>query len=93
LRVKGQILVEKSEPDMREGEACLLSALRLAEQQGLLSLELRSEISLARLWANQGSVRKALELLDSSYHRFPEGSQTRDLSEAANLLDELRSRS
>ena len=49
LRVKGEILVENSEPDMREGEACLLSALRLAEQQGLLSLEPRSGISLAKL--------------------------------------------
>ena len=49
LLVKGEILVENSEPDMREGEACLLSALRLAEEQGLLSLELRSGISLAKL--------------------------------------------
>jgi len=92
LRVKGEILIEKSEPDLREGEACLLSARRLAEQQGLLSLELRSGISLARLWADQGSARKGLELLGSIYHRFQDGSQTRDLSEAANLLDELRSR-
>jgi len=92
LRVKGEILVEKSDPDMREGEACLISPLRLAEQQGLLSLELRSGISLAKLWANQGSARKGTELLGSIYHRFPDGSQTRDLIEAANLLDELRSR-
>ena len=92
LRVKGEILIEKSAPDIREGEACLLSALRLAEQQGLLSLELRSGISLAKLWANQGSARKGIELLSSIYHRFPDGSQTRDLIEAANLLDELRSR-
>ena len=92
LRVKGEILIEKSEPDLREGEACLLSARRLAEQQGLLSLELRSGISLARLWADQGSARKGLELLGSIYHRFQDGSQTRDLTEAANLLDDLRSR-
>jgi len=92
LRVEGEILIGKPEPDMREGEACLLSALRLAQQQGLLSLELRSGISLAKLWANQGSVGKGGELLSSIYHRFPAGSQTRDLLEAANLLDELRSR-
>jgi predicted ATPase/DNA-binding winged helix-turn-helix (wHTH) protein len=92
LRVEGEILIEKPEPDMREGEACLLSALRLAQQQGLLSLELRSGISLAKLWANQGSVGKGSELLSSIYHRFPVGSQTRDLIEAATLLDELRSR-
>jgi len=92
LRVEGEILIEKPAPDIREGEACLLSALRLAEQQGLLSLELRSGISLAKLWANQGSARKGIELLGSIYRRFPDGSQTRDLIEAANLLEELRSR-
>jgi predicted ATPase len=91
-RVKGEILIERSAPDMREGEACLLSARRLAKQQGLLSLELRSGISLARLWANQGSARKGLELLGSIYRRFPDGAETRDLIGAANLLDELRSR-
>jgi predicted ATPase len=93
LRVKGEILVQKPDPDMRKGEACLLSALRSAQQQGLLSLELRSAISLARLWANQGSARKSIELLGSIYHRFTDGSQTRDLIEAANLLGELRSTS
>jgi tetratricopeptide (TPR) repeat protein len=92
LRVKGEILLQRSEPDMQEGESCLVSALRLAKQEGLLSLELRSGISLARLWANQGAARKGLELLSAIYHRFPDGSQTRDLIEAAKLLDELRSR-
>jgi predicted ATPase/DNA-binding winged helix-turn-helix (wHTH) protein len=93
LRVRGEILIKKPAPDMREGEACLLSALHLAEQQGLLSLELRSGISLAKLWASQGSARKGIALLGSIYHRFPVGSESRDLIEAANLLDELRSRS
>jgi predicted ATPase/DNA-binding winged helix-turn-helix (wHTH) protein len=92
LRVKGEILLQRSEPDMQEGESCLVSALRLAKQEGLLSLELRSGISLARLWANQGAARKGLELLSAIYHRFPDGSQTRDLIEASNLLDELRFR-
>jgi predicted ATPase/DNA-binding winged helix-turn-helix (wHTH) protein len=92
LRVKGEILSKKPAPDMREGEACLLSALHLAEQQGLLSLELRSGVSLAKLWANQGSARKGIALLGSIYHRFPDGSESRDLVEAATVLDELRSR-
>jgi hypothetical protein len=86
LRVKGEILVEKPGPDMREGQAGLLSARCLAEQQGLPALELRCGISFARLWANQGSARKGVELLGSIYHRFPSGSHTRDLIEAANLL-------
>jgi len=37
LVVKEEILVEKSECEMREGEVYLLSALRLAEQLGLPS--------------------------------------------------------
>jgi hypothetical protein len=37
--------------DTREGEACLLNSLRLAEREFALSLELRSGMSLARFWA------------------------------------------
>lgn len=92
LRVKGEILIKKPTPDLQQGEACLLSALQFAEQRGLLSLELRSGMSLAKLWANQGSARKGIALLGSIYGRFPDGSETRDLIEAANLLEELRSR-
>jgi predicted ATPase/DNA-binding winged helix-turn-helix (wHTH) protein len=92
LRVKGEIIASMSPQDTSEGEACLLESLKLARQRGLLSYELRSAISLARLWADRAQRNKALELLDPIFDRFSEGFQTRDLVEAANLLQQLRSR-
>jgi hypothetical protein len=89
--VKGEILSSMSQQDASEGLACLLQALEVAQQRGLLSLELRSGISLARLWADRGEADRALELLEPIFSRFSEGFQTRDLMAAAKLLAKLRS--
>jgi predicted ATPase/DNA-binding winged helix-turn-helix (wHTH) protein len=91
-RVKGEILASMSQQHKNEGEACLLQSLELARERGLLSLELRVGISLARLWADRAQPDKALEILDPIFKRFSEGFQTRDLVAAANLLQKLRSR-
>lgn len=92
LRVKGEILSLTIPTDTSEGETCLLKSLHLASEQGLLSLELRSAISLSRLWAGRGATNRALELLGPIVSRFSEGFKTRDLLAAATLLRELRSR-
>ena len=92
LRVKGETLIAMSPSDTRQGEACLQNSLDLARQQGALSMELRSGMSLARIWAENGQVDEALGLLAPIHSRFTEGFQTSDLVAAANLLDELRSR-
>jgi predicted ATPase len=92
LRVKGEILSSMSQPDASEGEACLLQSLQLARERGLLSMELRVGVSLARLWADRTQPDKALELLDPIFKRFSEGFQTLDLVAADNLLQQLRSR-
>jgi predicted ATPase len=91
LRVKGEILISMSPQDTSEGEACLLQSLQLARERGLLSLELRAGISLARLWADRARRYEALELLDPIFNRFSEGFQTRDLVGAALLLQQFRS--
>jgi predicted ATPase len=88
-RLKGEILISMS-ADPNEGEKCLMSSLRLANQKGLLSLELRSGISLARHFGNRGAAQKGFDLLSPIYARFSEGFQTRDLLAASNLLNELR---
>ena len=90
LGVKGEILAASSADDSAPGEACLLRSLELARQLGLLSFELRSAIGLARLWSDRGERRRAFELLDPTFRRFSEGLRTRDLIEAANLLETLR---
>jgi hypothetical protein len=91
LRVKGEILTSMSQEHTSEGEACLLQSLQLARERGLLSYELRSGISLAKLWAGRAQRDKALELLDPIFNRFSEGFQTRDLVAAGSLLQQLRS--
>jgi predicted ATPase len=91
LRVKGEILTSISEQHTSEGEACLLEALQVARERGLLSLELRAGMSLARLWADRAQRDKALGLLDPIFDRFSEGFQTRDLVAAADLSQRLRS--
>jgi hypothetical protein len=94
LRVKGEISGSISQRRTSEGESdtCLRHALQLAKQRGLLSLELRSGISLARLWVDRGELRPARDLLEPIFSRFSEGFQTRDLLAAAKLLEELQSR-
>jgi predicted ATPase/DNA-binding winged helix-turn-helix (wHTH) protein len=92
LRLKGEIVTSMSPRNTPEGEASLLSALELARQRGLLSLELRAGISLARLWAQGPQRDQALELLDPIFNRFSEGFQTPDLVAADELLRQLRSR-
>jgi hypothetical protein len=93
LRVKGEILASMPQQGAGgDGEACLLQSLQLARERSLLSLELRTGISLARLWAGRAQRDKALELLGPIFDRFSEGFQTRDLVAASNLLQQLRSR-
>jgi predicted ATPase len=90
-RVQAQILIERPPHEMREGEARLLSALDVTKQQGLLAIELRIGIHLAKLWRSQGLARKAIDLLRSICDRFADGSETRDIRTAARLLEDLRS--
>ena len=90
-RVKAQILIERPPHEMREGEARLLGVLDVAKQQGLLAIELRAGIPLAKLWRSQGLARKAMDLLRSICDRFADGSETRDMRTATHLLEDLRS--
>ena len=64
-------------------------ALAVANQQQAKSLELRTAMSLARLWRSQGKSQQARELLAPVYGWFTEGFDTLDLKEAKALLDEL----
>jgi predicted ATPase/DNA-binding winged helix-turn-helix (wHTH) protein len=92
LRVKGELLGSLSPEDASAAEMCFLQSLQLARERGLLSLELRTGTRLARLWAAQAQQHRALGLLEPIFNRFSEGFQTRDLIDANNLLQQLRSR-
>jgi predicted ATPase len=92
LRVKGEVLSSMPGPHATEAETCLQRALQIANEHGFLTMELRGDIGLARLWADRGEIRRARALLEPTFSRFSEGFQTRDFLAAAKLLEELRSR-
>jgi tetratricopeptide (TPR) repeat protein len=75
-----------------EAEAYFLKALAIAGQQQAKSLELRAVMSLARLWQRQGKIINARERLEEIYNWFTEGFDTKDLQDAAALLDALGGR-
>ena len=81
--------MESGELDATKAEAYFERALAVARKQQAKSWELRSAMSMARLWRDQGKRDEAHELLAPVYGWFTEGFDTLDLKEAKALLDEL----
>src|SRR4029450_8451412 len=72
-----------TEPSLvAEAESCLQRALDVARRQQAKSFELRTAMSLSRLWQHQGKQAEASELLAPIYGWFTEGFDTADLQEA-----------
>ena len=91
VRTKGELHLQERLPTAVEAaEKCFHRALDVARGQGALSLELRSAMSLARLWRGQQRVSHARKLLAPVYRRFTEGFGTADLIAAKALLASVR---
>jgi predicted ATPase/DNA-binding winged helix-turn-helix (wHTH) protein len=88
LRVKGLLALSGGD-DPNAAATLFLQSAALARKQGALAWELRAAMNLARLRANQGRQREAIELLEAVYNRFTEGFETVDLLAARSLLREL----
>ena len=88
-RLKGELLLVQSPNDPAEAETCFHNALEIARRQHAKSLELRTAISLARLWQRQGKEGDARQLLNDVLAWFTEGFDTADLRDAQALLNEL----
>jgi len=97
-RIKGELLQmqegknQKAKGKSEEGleaESCFQQAIKLSQQQGAKSLELRAVMSLSRLRQEQGKKKAAHQLLAEVYGWFTEGFDTADLKEAKALLEEL----
>jgi tetratricopeptide (TPR) repeat protein len=69
-----------------EAEACFHQAIELARQMQGKAWELRAQISLSRLWLEQGKTEEARERLAAICGQFSEGPDTADLREARALL-------
>jgi len=94
LRASAQTLLTRNDP-AAEGlaEERLQAALTVARSQQALAWELRSALSLARLWQRRGQAQAARDVLEPVYRRFTEGFDTPDLLEADALLHALSRRS
>jgi predicted ATPase len=68
---------------------CFDRALEVARAQHARFSELRTAVSRARFWRDQGKRTDARDLLAAIYCWFTEGFDTPDLKEAKALLDEL----
>jgi predicted ATPase len=88
-RIAGEIALKSPQPDTAKAEVYFERALTVARQQQAKSWELRTAMSMARLWRDQGKRDEARDLLAPVYGWFTEGFDTLDLKEAKSLLDEL----
>jgi hypothetical protein len=90
LRIKGELMLKDAQRQpASSAEQCFSEALKLAKQQGALFWELRSALSLARLWAGQHRKTGLRQILEPVWGAFTEGYQIVDLREAKGLLDGL----
>jgi predicted ATPase len=92
LRIKADILASAQPSDPVRAEGLLIRSIEMARQQSALAWELRTAISLARLWVTQDRFGEARDVLAPVYDRFTEGFDSPGLKTARQLLDELRSR-
>jgi predicted ATPase len=88
-RIAGEIALMSPKPDVAKAEDCFERALAVAREQQAKSWELRTAMSMAGLWRDQGKRDEARELLAAVYGWFTEGFDTLDLKQAKALLDEL----
>jgi predicted ATPase len=91
LRIKGEVLLLSNKADVTLAEDCFHRSLDLARRQGALSWELKTALSLGRLYFGEGRARDAGDLVRSVYDRFAEGFETADLQYARELLEQWTS--
>jgi predicted ATPase len=90
LRVDAELILHAGLPDAaKKAEAKLLQSLELSQSQALLSFELRTATSLARLWGRTRRAAKARALLQATSDKFTEGFATGDMKQARELLEKL----
>jgi predicted ATPase len=90
-RIAGEVSLLSPEPDAAKAETYFAHARAVAREQRAKSWELRTAMSMARLWRDQGKQQQACDLLAPVYGWFTEGFDTLDLQQAEKLLHALGS--
>jgi hypothetical protein len=89
-RIRGEALRKQHSAEAAaSAETLFEESMQIAQRQGALAWQLRTAVSLATLWRDQGQGARARDLLASIYSQFVEGHGTRDLREARSLLETL----
>lgn len=88
-RLRGELMLRRRPAAESEAEGCFHRGVEIARRQSAKSWELRTAISLSRLWRAQGNRQEARTMLTETYGWFTEGFDTADLRDAKQLLDEL----
>jgi predicted ATPase len=86
-RLRGTLLLSRSEPDAPQADMSFQRALSIAHTQGARLWEVRAATSLCRAWFDQGKRIEGSALLKPIYEAFTEGFDTADLLTAKTLLD------
>jgi class 3 adenylate cyclase/tetratricopeptide (TPR) repeat protein len=84
LRLKGEVLARTG--NRAAGEAALREAIALSREQGASLFELRSGVSLCRLFDGPHRLRALREVLTPAYEALREGVDTPDAKDARALL-------
>lgn len=88
-RLRGEILLMAQAPNHTEAEGSFLTSLSCARRQQARLWELRSALSLARLWQQMGKPAQARTVLEPIHHWFARETAIADVAEAAELLGKL----
>jgi len=87
LRIKGNVIRFQDPKGFERAEDCYRRAIQIAQEDGALSWELRSTMSLVKLMRQRGGDREAEDRLVAVYQRFSEGFSTGDLRNARQLIE------
>jgi predicted ATPase/DNA-binding winged helix-turn-helix (wHTH) protein len=90
LRVEGELALKDGAARRTEfAERRFDESLDWARKQAALGWELRTAMSLARVWHDRGDTTRAYRLLAPVYESFTEGYATEDLRNARRLLGRM----
>ena len=91
-RLQGESLLLQAGANraFEDAEQCFQQAREIAQSQQAKSLELRTVLSLGRLWYQQGKQDEVRHLLTACRAEFVEGFDTADLEATQAVLETLR---
>ena len=89
VRIKGELLVNRSNDENGEAAAGFKKAIEIAQAQKAKGWELRAAIFLAKAWGRRNKTKAAHDLPAPVYGWFTEGFDTAELKDAKALLAEL----